>query len=139
MNDYKEIWATPIYESKSPEHVYMEMMNILNQTNLDCLSDDTNVFTKWVKESCRNYLNNFYKNYKDVSIISGYLSKQEQGQSFKTHAHHTADIAAVYYVDVRPEHPNIELIDPRPAHKLDRKSTRLNSSHVKRSRMPSSA
>ena len=116
---YREIWKTPIGEVISPKVVYDEMVNILNQTTLDCLSDDSNIFTKWVKHSCKEYLQNFYSNYKDIIITHGYLSIQTYGQSFKVHAHPTADIAAVYYVETNSEHPNIELIDPRPAHKFN--------------------
>lgn len=116
---YREIWATPIAEFFSSKEVHDELLNILNQTDLSCLNDDSNIFTSWVKDCSAEYLTKFYTSYKNIHILSGYLSIQKYGESFKTHAHDRADIAAVYYADTFPDHPNLQLIDTRPAHKFN--------------------
>ena len=124
--NYLEIWKTPIAEFNSSKDVYSELLNILNQTDLNCLNDDSNIFTSWVKSSCNKYLNQFLYPYKNIHIVSGYLSVQNYGESFKTHAHDRADIAAVYYVDSHDDHPNLQLIDSRPSHKFNAQTVYAN-------------
>jgi uncharacterized protein (TIGR02466 family) len=121
-SNYREIWATPIGE------YWLEDMSIHSEiqdriTNFQWNGDDTSHILKeqtkfgdWVKECVYDYVSKFNYHIKSFEIQRAWCVLQQPLQDNFIHTHQHVDIAGVYYMDAIPEHPSLEIIDPRPAH-----------------------
>ena len=124
-SNYREIWATPIAEYYLDDiTIHNELVNIINNTSWGG-DDSMNLFkepcrfSEWVLDCVKDYTSKFNYPLKSASIQRGWCVLQHPFYDTFIHTHYTADIAAVYYVDVIPEHPPLEVIDPRPAHNFN--------------------
>jgi len=126
-SNYREIWATPIAE------YWLEDMSIHNElkalvehkyqtyTGHDSMNlfDEPCRFSEWVHDCVKDYTSKF--NYPMVSstIQRGWCTTQHPLHDNFIHTHYHVDIAAVYYLETIPEHPPLEIFDPRPAHNFN--------------------
>ena len=74
---------------------------------------------------------------REGGLWEGYVRGAQPGQKYKYHLHADGEWVVLVLL-ARLGAPDVPLPEPALA-ALDRKSTRLNSSHITRSRMPSSA
>ena len=77
----------------------------------------------------------------DEETLAMIIKDTLEGQSFIIHTAADGEEGLRLFFDLRPDVLVADVMMPRMDgfEMVDRKSTRLNSSHVKRSRMPSSA
>ena len=124
-SNYTEIWATPIAEYWLEDYsLHEELLNIVNDVEWN--GDDTmNLFSKpcrfseWVLHCVEDYVARFNFPMKYCEIQRGWCTTQHPLHDNFIHTHYTADIAAVYYLDTVPEHPPLEILDPRPGHNFN--------------------
>ena len=73
----------------------------------------------------------------NIMIPFSYAIIDDEGEVIRKHRWSVKE--AKWFTDNNPDVKVVKLEQPPKLSMIDRKSTRLNSSHVKRSRMPSSA
>jgi len=124
-SNYRELWATPIAEYwLSDMTIHEELTNIVANVSWDG-DDSMNLFktpcrfSQWVLECVTDYVSKFNYPMKSCEIQRGWCTTQHPLHDNFIHTHYSVDVAAVYYLDTIPEHPPLEIFDPRPAHNFN--------------------
>ena len=91
----------------------------------------------WMEDCVAEYFKATTNPKHDVTLrlTQSWVNYSEPGQYHHKHAHPNSFVSGVFYIQTNP---NDKILSYRDW-ETDRKSTRLNSSHLKLSRMPSSA
>jgi uncharacterized protein (TIGR02466 family) len=121
-SNYIELWATPIGEYwLDDQSIHLELVDLINNVEWD--GDDTmnlfkqpSRFSDWVLECVKDYVSRFNYPLKSCEIQRGWCTTQYPLHDNFIHTHYAVDIAGVYYTHAIPEHPPLEILDPRPAH-----------------------
>ena len=135
-SNYREIWPTPIGE------YWLEDMSIHNElislvANVQWNGDDTmhllknqTRFGDWVKECVADYVSKFNFPLKDISIRRAWCTTQHPLHDNFIHTHYSVDVAGVYYLETIPEHPSLEIFDPRPSHNFNMVNRRMADGNI---------
>jgi hypothetical protein len=140
---YKEIWPTPIGEYwLEDDSIHDELVEHINSMYKNWKGDDTmnlfpqpTRFTEWVFECVRDYTNNFFP-IDECVIGRAWATCQRYGHDnfLHSHAHFNpgsgGDLACVYYLDVVEGHPQLEVLDPRPAHKFNMVNRKMADGNI---------
>jgi len=133
---YHEIWPTPIGEYWLEDmSIHSEIEHLIATVKWD--GDDTlhllkeqSRFGDWVKECVYDYVSRFNYPIKSCEIQRAWCVVQRSLEDNFIHTHHHVDIAAVYYIDTIPEHPSLEILDPRPAHNFNMVHRKLADGNI---------
>ena len=135
-SNYREIWATPIGEYWLEDmSIHAEIEHLIatvkwnGDDTMHLLKDQTR-FGDWVKDCVRDYVSNFNYPIKSCEIKRAWCTIQHPLHDNFIHTHYSVDIGAVYYVDTIPEHPSLEILDPRPAHNFNMVNRRMADNSI---------
>ena len=135
-SNHRELWATPIGEYWLEDMSIHEEIKHLIDT-VEWTGDDTTHLLKeqsrfgdWVKECVADYVSKFNYPLKLCEIQRAWCVSQHPLEDNFIHTHHHVDIAAVYYVETIPEHPSLEILDPRPAHNFNMVHRKLTDGSI---------
>jgi uncharacterized protein (TIGR02466 family) len=126
-NNYRELWSTPIAEywledmsihEELQQHVFHKYETYQGHDTMN-LFDEPCRFSNWVLECVKDYTSKFNYPLKQAAITRGWCSTQFPLHDNFIHTHYSVDIAGVYYIDTIPEHPSLEIFDPRPSHNFN--------------------
>lgn len=126
-SNYYEIWPTPIGEYWLDDmSIHSELVELISNKYKSYEGHDTmNLFTEpcrfsdWVHECVKDYTIRINYPMKSSRIQRAWCTTLHPLHDNFMHTHYHVDIAAVYYLDVVPEHPPLEIFDPRPAHSFN--------------------
>lgn len=135
-SDYREIWATPIAEYWLEDmSIHTEIEHLASTVQWDgddtmhLLKNETN-FGNWVKTCVADYVSKFSYPIKSCEIQRAWCVVQRPLEDNFIHTHQHVDIAAVYYLHTIPEHPPLEILDPRPAHNFNMVHRKLPDGNI---------
>jgi hypothetical protein len=126
-SNYKEIWSTPIADYYMEDDIiHNEVVLALNKKYEVTSGQQFNFveaggcdnFKKWFLEKCQEYTSRFLID-PECSIKRSWVTTLLYGQHNHHHQHGDSDIVGVYYVNTIPEHPPLQIFDPRLPHSMN--------------------
>ncbi len=137
-SNYREIWPTPIGEYWLEDiNIHNELIQLIDKKYQTWKGDDSmNLFdidcnfSLWVKECVKDYTSKFGFPTEKVEFQRAWCTTQPKYHDNYIHVHNLVDLACVYYVDVLPNHPPLEILDPREPHKFNRVRRKMADGHI---------
>jgi len=129
-SNYREIWSTPISEYILEDITLQKYITdmLFNQqdsygnpvgNNFNIIDNQEDPFVQWTYSCVYDFLAKFYTTDKKVELHRAWVSSQKPLESVPVHSHAPVDVVAVYYINTIPEHPELLVYDPRPAHRFN--------------------
>jgi uncharacterized protein (TIGR02466 family) len=133
MSRYKEIWSTPIAEFYLEDTSLQEYISKIMQkqytigNNINVIDNEEDPFVKWILTCAKEYASKFYNIDKPIKIKRSWIEVQEQYRINEAHVHAGTDIIAIYYINPNEKHPELNIYDPRPAHRFNEVTIKHNN------------
>ncbi len=127
MNNYAEIWSTPLAEYYNDnDSIHDEVVSAFSKKYETKNGQEFNFveaggcekFKQWFLQKCEEYTNKFLIN-PECSIKRSWITTLGYGHHNHHHQHGDSDVVGVYYVNTIPEHPPLQIFDPRIPHSMN--------------------
>ena len=115
---------------------YGSCISTVNTCNQVLRLSEFGAIEQFISQAVAVFLDIHKINPKGLGFLDSWLNLYDVGGYQDLHNHHDSMISGVFYIKSAGEK---DFVLQAPWHFQDRKSTRLNSSHIPLSRMPSSA
>jgi uncharacterized protein (TIGR02466 family) len=130
MSNYITLWPTVIGEyilddidihNELEAHIKSSFFSSLSISIFD--TPGSHRFKLWVISCVDNYLTNINYKSDNIQITRAWANSLEYLDAQPLHSHTNAGIAGVYYLETTPEHPPLEIFDPRTDHVFNKSFT----------------